>query len=343
MPLVDRSTQTLPSNEVLNYSYNVMGTLSSLASNLAGTTPYVSQIHYNASGQVTDQLLGNSLIQQSCYNPNTLRLSNIRAYAGALQSCISSPASPQLNLSYTYESNGNVSQISDITRNQTLSYSYDELDRLVSGGSADNRKYTYSPTGNITSQDTALPNPGTSNLVSWWSMNEADGTRFDNHASNHVSDNNTISSISGKQGKAAQFVLAKSQALRIPDNPNLSMGTGARMTACTWTKLDGKDPSLVQEFLAKGNAAGTWEYFLRYDGRIDRFAFLVTPRANFRSIDGIATMSKPSVNVLRRNRLQSLFEGVDQIWQGSGLETPQDGLDLRPGQFNRVEVRRIRW
>src|SRR5512133_402496 len=49
------------------------------------------------------------------------------------------------------------------------------------------------------------------------------------------------------------------------------------------------------------------------------------------------------MNILRRNCLQSLLEGVDQIWQGSGFEATQDGLDLRPGQFNRVEVRRVGW
>ena len=35
---------------------------------LAGTSTYVSQIHYNASGQGTDGLLGNGLKQQFCYN-----------------------------------------------------------------------------------------------------------------------------------------------------------------------------------------------------------------------------------------------------------------------------------
>jgi YD repeat-containing protein len=44
-------TQVLPSTETLNYTYNAMGALSSLGGTLNGTTPYVSQIHYNASGQ----------------------------------------------------------------------------------------------------------------------------------------------------------------------------------------------------------------------------------------------------------------------------------------------------
>jgi len=49
------------------------------------------------------------------------------------------------------------------------------------------------------------------------------------------------------------------------------------------------------------------------------------------------------MNILSGNRLQSLFECLDQVRQRSCLEAPQDGLDLRPDQFNRVEVRRVRW
>jgi len=54
-------------------------------------------------------------------------------------------------------------------------------------------------------------------------------------------------------------------------------------------------------------------------------------------------MSKPSVNILRRNGKQSLFEGFEQIAKGSGLETTQAGLDLRPRPFNGIKVGRVRW
>ena len=54
-------------------------------------------------------------------------------------------------------------------------------------------------------------------------------------------------------------------------------------------------------------------------------------------------MSKPSVNIVRCNRQQSLFERLDQIWKRSGFDAAQDRLDLGPSQFNRVEVRRVRW
>ena len=49
------------------------------------------------------------------------------------------------------------------------------------------------------------------------------------------------------------------------------------------------------------------------------------------------------MNILRRNRQQGLSERLDQVGNGSGLEPAPEGLDLRPGPFNRVEVGRVGW
>lgn len=146
-------TQTLPSGEVLNYSYNAMGALSSLS----GTNTYTSQIHYNAAGQMTDQLLGNNLRQQSCYDTNTLRLTKLRIYPGTLQTCATNPTSPRLNLSYSYQPNGNISQLVDVTRNETHTYTYDELDRLQSATGPAPQSFTQNTVGNtVTSSSSAL-------------------------------------------------------------------------------------------------------------------------------------------------------------------------------------------
>ena len=139
-------TQTLPSSETLEFDYNDMGALTSVD----GTDTYLSDIHYTASGQVTDQQLGNGLIQQSCYETDTLRLSDLRAYSGSLQSCGTSPSSPKLKLSYAYQPNGNVSQIVDATQNETLNYTYDELNRLETVSGAYSLNYDYETIGNLT-------------------------------------------------------------------------------------------------------------------------------------------------------------------------------------------------
>lgn len=141
--------QILPNGEGLTYSYNAMGALSGLS----GTnTTYVSQIHYSASGQMTDQLLGNNLLQQSCYDANTLRLTGLRVYSGTLQSCGTNPASPRLNLSYSYEPNGNVSQIVDSTRSETVDYTYDELNRLLRANGPYEQNYSYNSIGNVSTK-----------------------------------------------------------------------------------------------------------------------------------------------------------------------------------------------
>ncbi|MCI0554736.1 MAG: hypothetical protein L0287_27630, partial [Anaerolineae bacterium] len=115
---------------------------------LTGTNTYVSQINYEASGQVKDQLLGNGLLQQSCYETNTLRLSKIRVYTGILQTCTNTPANPRLNLSYTYQPNGNISQVVDATRSETLNYTYDELDRLDTVSGPYSQNYDFNQIGN---------------------------------------------------------------------------------------------------------------------------------------------------------------------------------------------------
>ena len=135
-----------------------MGALSSLS----GTNTYVSQIHYAASGQVTDHLLGNNLLQQACYDSNTLRMTKLRVYSGAIQTCAATPASPRLNLSYTYQPNGNVSQIVDATRSETLNYTYDELNRLDTVSGAYSLNHDYNSIGNLTAKGTAAYTYGNS-------------------------------------------------------------------------------------------------------------------------------------------------------------------------------------
>jgi RHS repeat-associated protein len=279
-------TQTIPSNgstETLTYNYNAMGALL----NLTGTNTYVSQINYNASGQVEDQLLGNGLKQQSCYDANTLRLTNLGVFPGTLQSCPTfNPANARLNLSYQYQNNGNVSQIVDATRSETLAYTYDELDRLDTVSGQYTQNYNYNTIGNITSK-TASANPGTSGLSAWWKLNESSGTRNDSHSTNNdLSDNNTVTSAAGKKSNAASFVSTNSEYLSIPDNVSLSMGN-IDFTICTWTYLTSK--SAEKPLLSKWDApTNNREYMLSYSAVADRFSFIV-------SSDGISTGSA-SVN-----------------------------------------------
>lgn len=79
-------------------------------------------------------------------------------------------------------------------------------------------------------------------LVSWWSLDEASGTRVDSHGSNDLTDNNTVGQAAGKVGSAASFVAANSEYLSRADNASLSMGAGVEMTVAAWAKT-ASDPA----------------------------------------------------------------------------------------------------
>jgi hypothetical protein len=112
-------------------------------------------------------------------------------------------------------------------------------------------------------------NPGTTNLVACWDLDEDSGTRYDEAGSNHLTDNNTVGSTTGKVGKAAQFVRANSEYLSISDNSALSI-TGS-MTIVSWVKIDTKDATNTSTILRKRN-----EYFLKVEaGSLGVFSYRV--------------------------------------------------------------------
>ena len=161
-------TQVLPKSqtlwttpETLTYNYNATGALSSVMG--ANSYYYLSQVNYNVNGQVTDQQLGNGVTQQSCYNASSLRLTNLRAYTGTKQGCDNENLDPEnvrLSLSYTYQANGNIATITDAVRAETVTYTYDELNRLLSASGMEDASgksdlnqssFSYNKVGNMTS------------------------------------------------------------------------------------------------------------------------------------------------------------------------------------------------
>jgi hypothetical protein len=69
-------------------------------------------------------------------------------------------------------------------------------------------------------------NPGTTNLVGGWSMDETSGTRADSDGSNDLTDNNTVGYATGVISNAASFVAANTEYLSSTTVP--VSGTGAR-------------------------------------------------------------------------------------------------------------------
>lgn len=119
----------------------------------------------------------------------------------------------------------------------------------------------------------------TNEITSFWKLDEASGTRADSVGSNNLNDNRTVTQAGGKLGDAAQFTMANSEYLSIPDNPSLSVG-GTDFTISAWVYLDTKSTNMV--FVGKYGGAG--EYALYYALSTDTFRCSTFPQ-----LDAIVT------------------------------------------------------
>jgi hypothetical protein len=61
-------------------------------------------------------------------------------------------------------------------------------------------------------------------LKGYWKLDETNGIRYDSHGTNHLTDNNTVTSAAGKLSNAAQFDSANTEYLSLADNASLSTG-----------------------------------------------------------------------------------------------------------------------
>lgn len=104
-------------------------------------------------------------------------------------------------------------------------------------------------------------------LVSHWKLDEASGTRYDAHGSNHLQDNNTVTQAVGKINNAGQFTRANSEYLSCAANDALRFAA----TIALWVLLDTKEyQELVNAFKVGSSSNG---YAVYYNDATDRFAF----------------------------------------------------------------------
>lgn len=92
-------------------------------------------------------------------------------------------------------------------------------------------------------------------LVAYYEYDEASGTRNDSRGTNHLTDNNTVTSAAGKIGDAGQFVRANAETLSIADNADVSMGN-ISFTIASWVYLDSDDLAHNKAIVSKNGAAG---------------------------------------------------------------------------------------
>lgn len=101
--------------------------------------------------------------------------------------------------------------------------------------------------------------------VAAWTLDEASGTRADSVGSNDLTDNNTVTSGTGKFDSAADFERDNSEYLSIADNADLSFDDDD-FCISLWVKFEslntGGGDAGQRVVLSKGTNSGTGEYSL---------------------------------------------------------------------------------
>lgn len=98
------------------------------------------------------------------------------------------------------------------------------------------------------------------NLVSYWSLEEASGTRADAHGGHTLSDNNTVTSGTGKVGTAAQFTAANSESLSASDHDDFSINGDFSVLA--WVKPSALGASTFRRVATKDDVGSNREWSL---------------------------------------------------------------------------------
>src|SRR3989338_988610 len=141
------TTLTYPDTDAAHYTYNPQGGIETVAlqSPVSGLQSLVSDLDYNAAGQVTRIAYGNGVVTDYSYNPKTLRLDQLQTIG---------PSSTLQDFSYEFDKVGNVSAITDRVHTGTQSFQYDALSRLTQAvGSYGTLSYAYDPLGNLLEKD----------------------------------------------------------------------------------------------------------------------------------------------------------------------------------------------
>ena len=101
------------------------------------------------------------------------------------------------------------------------------------------------------------------NLISYWTLDEASGTRADSVGGNTLTDNNTVTSIAGVVSNAAVFTRANSEYLSHVSNAALQTGD-ISFTVATWFRKDSCASGSGEHVL--GSKYGASKEWLLYSG-----------------------------------------------------------------------------
>ena len=129
-----------------------------------------------------------------------------------------------------------------------------------------------------------VQNSLTDNLISYWKMDEASGTRFDSYSNLDLNQLNDPLSTTGIRNQAANLVLANSQMFYMNTAP-FSIG-GSNFTASTWIMLSSTAASGLRYILRQNNQTAEQAWELTLDGTSLFFRALTDGGLqNYRQVD----------------------------------------------------------
>ena len=142
------STLTYPNRDTVGYTYNLQGGIETITLTPAGQAAQaiISNINYNAGGQLTKIAYGNGVTSDYSFNPLTWRLDRLVS---------TGPGGTLQDFTYQFDNAGNVRGITDAVNSGTQSFTYDSLNRLVTatGARYGALAYAYDQIGNMTTKE----------------------------------------------------------------------------------------------------------------------------------------------------------------------------------------------
>lgn len=119
-------------------------------------------------------------------------------------------------------------------------------------------------------------NPGTTLLVDWWSMDDSGDLGAASHAGNDLTNNNTVTSETGKVGSgAAGFDPANSEYLSLGS----SLDQQGEMSISLWIKCNGDYTSILGIVGNNTSAGGGSSYYLDFGRTNNEFNFFNSSNA----------------------------------------------------------------
>lgn len=117
------STVAYPSGLKIQNNYTTLGYLSSVT-DFVGGNAYWTANTVDAAGALTKETLGNSLVTQRTFDPNTRLVTNVKTGTAANATSIQ-------NMTFGYDSLGNLQSRADTVNGLTETFGYDSLNRLT--------------------------------------------------------------------------------------------------------------------------------------------------------------------------------------------------------------------